>query len=40
MPLLQKHLAEAVIMLLGITIKEEFHRRNKGINIVTAYYYF
>ncbi|PMD64747.1 uncharacterized protein K444DRAFT_520202, partial [Hyaloscypha bicolor E] len=39
-PLIQKYLAEIIIILPGITIKEEFRRRNMAINIVTAYYYF
>ena len=37
MPLAQKHLIETVMTLLGITLEDEFRRRNDAINAVAAY---
>jgi hypothetical protein len=40
MPPLQKRLAETIVTLLGMTIEEEFRRRNAAIDAVTAYCHF
>jgi hypothetical protein len=40
MPLIQKHLAEAMLTLSGTTIEEEFRRRNAAIDAVAIYCHF